>query len=296
MNYLSNYKNQNFLQLCFLICFVTFLSCSSSTEAEAELYQDGIHVDIIDLMGEEMIDYFENDLDITIHRGDNPPYFEPIPETSKIFDVESNRHVSVNAEDNLAETIDPYWIRYGYLKHSDANKEYWFNWPDNNKFTFDIYLHIYDHDVETNEIEVRKWLPDPFFYDRFHDDENYGSEDVGSALNAKIHGDENHFTIIGDIRMESVKHNIDFENPNPELVETEVLNHYYIFFVFSGTLASPGIIESAELGMIMQTDSDQPDLLVDWPENTGISMGAYTNQNDQTLTTRAFRLDWIIPW
>ncbi len=74
MNQLQALHQHLFIMVFTLVWFC--VSCSSSTESDADLFKDGIHVDILERVGEETIDYIENELEVPIHRGDDPPDLE----------------------------------------------------------------------------------------------------------------------------------------------------------------------------------------------------------------------------
>ncbi len=78
MSLIQNAKKY-FLVFIFVLAWFC-VSCSSSTEADAHLFEDGIHVDILERVGEETIDYIENELEVPIHRGDDPPDIEALVE------------------------------------------------------------------------------------------------------------------------------------------------------------------------------------------------------------------------
>lgn len=60
------------------ICFA-FVSCSSDDDSMSnDAFTDGILNMIIQIMGQENIDMVENDLEMIIHRGENPPNIDDI--------------------------------------------------------------------------------------------------------------------------------------------------------------------------------------------------------------------------
>lgn len=81
----SKNKEQTITSLfkkAFLVSFCfAFIACSSDDDgagANNEDFTDGILNTIVDIMGQENIDMVENDLDMVIHRGDNPPNIDDI--------------------------------------------------------------------------------------------------------------------------------------------------------------------------------------------------------------------------
>lgn len=62
------------------LCFA-FISCSSdddSTDMNSDEFTNGILNAIVEIMGQENIDMVENDLEMIIHRGENPPNIDDI--------------------------------------------------------------------------------------------------------------------------------------------------------------------------------------------------------------------------
>lgn len=52
---------------------IVILSCNTTDSDYNELFEDGILIEVRELLGEEFLDVIENELDIPIHRGSNPP-------------------------------------------------------------------------------------------------------------------------------------------------------------------------------------------------------------------------------
>lgn len=77
-NYLQKatylFKRSFLIGLCF-----AFISCSSDDDSmDTDGFTDGILDAIIEIMGQENIDMVENDLEMIIHRGENPPDIDDI--------------------------------------------------------------------------------------------------------------------------------------------------------------------------------------------------------------------------
>lgn len=61
------------------IFIVALTSCSSDDDmSDSDNFTDGILNDIVAIMGQENIDMVENDLEMIIHRGENPPNIDDI--------------------------------------------------------------------------------------------------------------------------------------------------------------------------------------------------------------------------
>lgn len=79
-----NQTNKNFLfRLCAIpVFFVTlmlgFSSCSNEDDSANGEFTDGVLNDIIDVVGEDNLVMIEEDLEVTIHRGETPPELEDI--------------------------------------------------------------------------------------------------------------------------------------------------------------------------------------------------------------------------
>ncbi len=53
-----------------------FSACSSSSDDDR--FEDGVLIDILDILGEENLNTLENELNMPVHRGDNPPNIEAV--------------------------------------------------------------------------------------------------------------------------------------------------------------------------------------------------------------------------
>lgn len=57
-----------------ILISVLFLSaCSKSSSSDSDEFEDGVRIEIIDILGEENLKILENDLKMPINRGQNPP-------------------------------------------------------------------------------------------------------------------------------------------------------------------------------------------------------------------------------
>lgn len=66
---------QRFFLLISTALFMLFISCGTESNDidENERFEDGILTEINELLGEELMDILENELEMPIHRGDSPP-------------------------------------------------------------------------------------------------------------------------------------------------------------------------------------------------------------------------------
>lgn len=63
--------------LFFTVLLTINISCGTdSNDVNDVIFKDGIHEGILETIDEEILETIENDLDMPIHRGDNPPFID----------------------------------------------------------------------------------------------------------------------------------------------------------------------------------------------------------------------------
>ncbi|MCC5941909.1 MAG: hypothetical protein JJU37_10240 [Balneolaceae bacterium] len=267
--------------LLFILIFI--VSCSTSTDADSneDLYRDGIHTGILESMGEETFKKFENELNMTIHRGENPPDIVAALENvhgpgknnelfgsdlSTIFAYTFGRQRIVTANTGVSEV----WV-----PSTDAGYTFMFSW----------HITPYDYDPVNQTIESRHWIHHPYLWNICGDiSEIHICELSGNTEWAYVMGDESNFTISGLIRIYWQEYDIE------GVTFVEYSPYMDVYIVYSGTLSNRGV-DNPELGVIMHEVRDE-ELLDSWPEGAGFRMISGTGYNE----IMEFDLEGLTPW
>lgn len=276
---------QRYLASCCIGCCM-LIACSSPADNDEELFRDGIHTGVFDKMGEEVFNKFENELGITIYRGENPPdvaaaleNMHSQGEISKAFDA-----ATFNAD--AYQNVDAYWFVDNIVTANTGLGSLWIHEDNNNPGSFRFWapwlIRPYGYNAETHTIENRLWHPNPALLSCPSQEgcQMCICEASGSSEWAYVMGDESNFTIFAMVNFFSSKYDIDaghFVSNDPTMD---------LYVAFSGSMSERGV-ENPEFGIIMHEHKIE---ITGWPEGAGF-----------VKTTRAgyagiFSISRAVPW
>ncbi len=154
-----------------VIAALLLSACSDSSSSDNDEFEDGVRIEIIDILGEENLNTLENELNMPIHRGQNPPdilgFFNSVVFNQKNPDIGVS---FVMAPLILIESLVP----------GDENRD-----PDS---FWDLYFRFSDQNMDDYTI---------FFENR------HIQESTSTGLSSYIIGEEDMFTIAGEVVRET---------------------------------------------------------------------------------------------
>ncbi len=149
-----------------LAAMLLFSGCSDSSSSDSDEFEDGVRIEILDILGEENLEILENDLEMPIHRGQNPPdllaYYNSVALNNK----------NVNA--GVSFVIQPLIMIESVVP--DESRD-----PDS---FWDLYIQFSDQDMDDYSI---------LFENR------HVQEPTGTAIASYIIGEDDEFTIAGEV-------------------------------------------------------------------------------------------------
>ncbi|MCH8558386.1 MAG: hypothetical protein LAT84_11200 [Balneolia bacterium] len=174
---LRNLLSENTIPSVLMAFFVTaglmLGACSSSSSSnEDELFEDGVNINILDILGEENLNTLENDLDVPIHRGSNPPNIQAIV-ASLIFN--NSEYGTMNQGGGAGFLIAPLVMKESVVP-GDENR-------DPNSF-WDLFIEMSNQNMEDYTINFRN---------------RHIQEPQGTSTASYIMGEGDFFTIAGEV-------------------------------------------------------------------------------------------------
>lgn len=269
-------------RLTVVMVTVLLVACSSATDAEEELFRDGIHTGMLNAMTEETFNRFENELGMDIHRGENPPDL-----SATLQNVHNQAKEPYSTADDHIHFYTSY-VSFDILANMGV-PDGWIVGANNDKFLYRWAFKPYDQDLEEYTIETRNWLFFVFpFSERSTDLEcvrRCQIEIVGSSDWAYIMGDGSNFTIGAEVTI--------YERIYDPEVNTMLLSEPSITLIMmiSGTITNNGI-HNTKIGLIMHERHFAEAEGFNWPEGVGITISPH----DGILMHEWFPRSQIIPW
>lgn len=209
-----------------LFAFTLFsFSCdttnSSDSNQEETRFEDGIPAEVMDLLGEEMLEVIENDLKMPIHRGDNPPDIVAIlSTTSQEKALVSAGRTIIMSPLILLETNVPRDVGSIEPGHEFIDEYFRFSGPD----------------IDNYQIIVERRSVSP------SDGKIYGTSSPTDFL---VSGDENRFTVYGQ----------------NESVYDGKAGKSLAMRIFSGVFTEEGSISSPHYSIFMIDDGGVSDII-----------------------------------
>jgi len=159
----NNIPNSATVILSIFLAGSLWLSACSSNSSSDDNFEDGIRVEIIDFLGEENLNILENDLNMPIHRGDNPPNIEAMYGSSLKGSKSGAGASFLMAPLIMIETVVP-----------DDNRA-----PDS---FWDLYVRTMDQDMNNYTIQF---------------DHRHRESPTGTSIGSFVIGDDDKFTVAG---------------------------------------------------------------------------------------------------
>jgi hypothetical protein len=188
------YRLTNYISvLCALSAcsLLLFSACKSSSSSDDDLFEDGMLIDIIEILGEENLNTLENDLDVPINRGDNPPNIEAVLTSIMMnYGEPSVMNQGVGAVFVMAPLI---------MKESVVPND-----PVNPGGFLDLYFRLSEQNMENYTIKMENKHP---------------GEAQGTSVSSFIMGEDDRFTLAGE-----VVYNMEFEGETRQVVSVQVVS------------------------------------------------------------------------
>lgn len=170
---LRNLLSKNYMPAVILSLFVSaaliFSACSKSSSSD-DRFEDGVLVDILDILGEENLNTLENELNMPVHRGDNPPNIEAVF-ASLMF---NNSEYGTMNDDIGASFVMAPLVMIESVVPGDENR-------DPNSF-WDLYFNLSNQDLDNYTILYKN---------------RHTQEPSGVSTASYIMGEDDLFTIAG---------------------------------------------------------------------------------------------------
>lgn len=193
------YKVPQFLGV--VLISVSIVGCSLFNDDDDGEFEDGVHVEIREFIDDETMSIIEDSLNVTVHRGDNPPDISAIMGSGQQrVSTQSDRPMAGSIE-GITVVMSPF-IRIETLVPDD---------PIDDDGFLDYYIQLYNQDMDDFAIDIDMMHPNR-------------EPRVGEG--SFIIGDDNDFTVFSELIQELS------DEEGAEIVTTQV---------FSGTATSEGV-------------------------------------------------------
>ena len=172
---LRNLLSKNYVPaftLCLLLSTVLLFSACSNSSSNDDNFDDGVLINILDILGEENLNILENELDMPIYRGDNPPNIEAVF-ASLMFNT--SEYGTMNQSTGASFLIKPLVMKESVVP-GDENR-------NPNSF-WDLYVQLSNQNMENYTITFQN---------------RHIQEPQGLSTASYIMGEDDTFTVAGQV-------------------------------------------------------------------------------------------------